>query len=172
MKQWTVYTDGSYKRDASDVHGGIVYVPNPGEKPKQIHVTTTNPELVSRWNVGGEILAAWCAVFSVCQEVKKLNGECMDTYALDIIYDYEGIGKWLVGAWSCKNKTSKWFVKSVKDMLSDVPNLKLNCYWVKGHADTYYNEMADAVAFYDMVHCEINNIPICDMDEILAGELQ
>lgn len=171
MKKWTVFTDGSYLRDATDVHGGIVYSPIDGGELRQIHVVTKNAELVRRWNVGGEILAAWCAIYSVCSEVKRLNNECMDTYVMDIIYDYEGIGKWLTGAWKCKSNAAKWFVKSVRKMLSEVPNLKLNCYWVKGHADTYYNEMADAVAFYDMAHCEINNIPICDMDEILAGEL-
>lgn len=170
MKKWVIYTDGSYLRDSDTVHGGIVFVPEEGQELRQIHVKSTCSELVARWNVGGEILAAWCAIFSVYNEVKKLNNECLDTYAVDIIYDYEGIGKWLTKKWKRNNRATRWFVDSIHRMLQEVPNLKLNCYWVKGHANTYYNEIADAVAYYDMVHCEINDIPICDMDEILRKE--
>lgn len=171
MKKFIVYTDGSYCRGSSTTHGGIVYVPTSSEmQPRRIHVFTSQRELVQSWNVGGECLAAWCALLSIVNEVKRLNNEGMDTYEADIVYDYEGVGSWPTLAWKKrKQPVAKWYYDAVIKLLREVPNLKVNWIWVKAHTGLdKWNSDADAVAFYDMQHCEINNIPICNMDEILS----
>lgn len=170
MKKFLIYTDGSYCKGHKDTHGGIVYVPvNDEMELKRIHVFTTQPELVRSWNVGGECLAAWCALLSVVSEVKRLNKECMDTYECDIVYDYEGVGGWPTLAWKRREKpVAQWYYGAVTNLLKQVPNLKVNWRWVKAHTGRDpWNAEADAVAAYNMEHCEINNIPICDMDETL-----
>ena len=170
MKKFLIYTDGSYCKGSTSTHGGIVFVPMNGEPDaRRIHVFTTIPQLVSMWNVGGEILAAWCAIYSVMNEVKKLNEQTMDTYELELVYDYTGIGAWPMRVWKKRNSAgSEWYYQQVEAMKKEVPNLKIKWTWIKGHTGKdRWNTDADAVASYDMQHCEINNIPICNMDEAL-----
>lgn len=168
MKSFIVYTDGSYLSGSGEVHGGIVFVPTEdGMEARRIHVLTRLSEFVSMNNVGGEVLAAWCAIYSVVNEVKKLNEQSMDTYELNLVYDYKGIGEWATRGWKRNRPATIWFEKSVTEMLESVPNLKVNYIWVKGHADTEWNEEADSVAYYTMAYAKGAGFPICDMDEVL-----
>jgi ribonuclease HI len=165
MQKYIAYTDGSFG-DNGEVHGGIVFW-NGNAPVSQIHIKCTNPAFVSMRNVGGEVLAAWSAITSVAANVQKKNEELMDTYQLDLIYDYKGVGEWLTGGWKTNKPATQWFVKSVRDILEQVPNLKINYIWVKGHADNAGNTYADRTAAYDMSYCKGKNIPICNLDKLI-----
>lgn len=166
MKTYTVYTDGSFG-DNGEVHGGIVYWKD-GAPSSKVHVHSKRPEFVSMRNVGGEVLAAWAAIMSVANAVKEENESTgLETYEMNLIYDYKGLGCWLTHEWKTNKVATQWFVKSVERILSAVPNLKVNYIWVKGHADTSGNNHADLVASYDMRYCKMENIPICDLDSVI-----
>lgn len=165
MKRYLVFTDGSFG-DTGEVHGGIVYW-GKDEPASNIHIRCSNPAFVSMRNVGGEVLAAWSAIMSVAANIKKLNEQEMETYQLELVYDYEGVGKWLTGAWKTNKPATQWFVKSVKEILSQVPNLTIKYTWVRGHSDTRGNQIADWVANYTMQYCNQNEIPICNLDEVI-----
>lgn len=161
---WVVYTDGSFGND-SMCHGGVIFL-NKNEY-MGVHVTCTKREFVEMRNVGGEILAAWAAINSIANMVKKLNEDQMDTYELHLVYDYKGVGEWLTGGWKTNKLATKWFAQSVNAILKEVPNLKVNYVWVKGHEDTYGNILADKVAGYDMSYVTRNNITVYDLDTVV-----
>lgn len=165
MQKFEVYTDGSFG-DNGEVHGGVVYKFN-DEEYECFHVMSKKPEFVSMRNVGGEVLAAWAAITSVANAVKVKNNNQMDTYVLELVFDYKGIGEWLTGGWKTNKRATQWFVSSVREILSEVPNLSVKYIWVKGHSNTKGNHIADAVAAYDMSYCKKNDITICDMDIVV-----
>lgn len=170
MKYYEVYTDGSFLMGSDTVHGGIVFVsPDTRKIASTVHVQTKVPAFTAMNNVGGEVLAAWAAIMSVVSAVKAANEECMDTYTLTLVYDLQGVGAWITGKWKRNKQATKWFHDSVHKMMSEVPNLQLNLIWVKGHQDTYFNEIADAVANYDLSRRRAG-APICDLDETLREE--
>lgn len=170
MLYYNAYTDGSFCVDDGIVHGGIVFGDENNNILSTLHVKTAHRDFTSMHNVGGEILAAWSAIFSVVSSVREANEtNGLETYQMNLVYDYEGVGKWLLGYWKANKKATQWFKSSVKAMLETVPNLKLNPIWVKGHNNVALNEVADKVAFYDMT-CGGLGSPICDLDEILATE--
>lgn len=174
MKYYTVFTDGSFGGDESLVHGGVVYWDTIENKAtSMIHVQSSVPVFVSMRNVGGEVLAAWAAIFSIANNIKRLNEtEGLETYRLDLVYDYKGVGEWLSGGWRAKNPVTQWYKDSIKQLLSEVPNLDLKLIWVRGHVTDSVslasagNHAADRVA-----DCHENGRPagtgIADMDEIL-----
>lgn len=170
MKIFNVYTDGSFGDDGA-THGGIVFVKSGNsEVSSVVHVQTKIREFVAMRNVGGEILAAWSAIYAVANTIKNNNETVgLETYQLNLTYDYEGVGKWLTGQWNCKKHATQWYRDSLKAILSTVPNLKLNLIWVRGHMGNQFNEVADRVACYDksMRH---TGTEICDMDELLQTD--
>lgn len=169
MVVYNVFTDGSFGNDGL-VHGGIVFAGSDGNILSTVHVKTSKKDFVSMRNVGGEILASWSAIFSVVNSVKKKNEEAgLETYTLYLTYDYEGVGKWLTGQWKANKKATQWYVRTIKQLFSTVPNLELRLQWVKGHRDNRLNGIADAVSSYDMSGL-YSSTTICDMDEILQED--
>lgn len=165
MKKYTVYTDGSFGDD-NIAHGGVVYWDN-GNTDNCVHVTSKKPEFVSMRNVGGEILAAWSAIMSIANSIKNRNELEMETYELDLIYDYKGVGAWLTHEWKANKAATRWFVKSVEEILASVPNLKVNYIWVKGHSINTGNNVADKVAAWNLSYCTAKNIPMCSLDDVI-----
>ena len=165
MKSWLIFTDGSFGDD-SLCHGGIVYWTDNGN-PIRIHVKCSNTNFTSMRNVGGEILAAWSAIMSVVSQVKKFNEETMDTYELNLVYDYKGVGEWLTGRWKTNKPATRWFVNAINSILNEVPNLKVNYIWVKGHSDNRGNAIADKTAAYDMAYVRQEGIKVCDLDSLI-----
>ena len=167
MVNYLVYTDGSYHVEG-ETHGGIVFWDeNAGTYLSRTHVYTKLNKLTSMWNVGGEIIAAYCAIMMTVNKVKELNNETMDNYKLRLVYDYEGIGKWLTEMWKAKKPATQWFVKEVHKLLKEVPNLQLELIWVKGHGACAGNNEADRVSEYTMNYAKNNNIMICLIDEFI-----
>ena len=171
MEHLRLYTDGSYyKERPNEVHGGLCN--DDASMDSWIHVYSNNKQLTSMWNVGGEIIAAYTAIVATVNFVKEKNKEIMDTYELELVYDYEGIGHWLTGRWQAKKPATQWFVRESKRLLNEVPNLKLALTWVKGHTGkddliSAGNSNADKVSAYDMRFCKEHSIPICSADEYI-----
>lgn len=166
MKKFICFTDGSHGKDGMS-HGGIVFWAGSVQGSNCVHVTSTDNKLVSMWNVGGELLAAYAAIASIAERVRKQNELLMDTYELELIYDYEGVGKWSRGLWKANKPGTIWYMKKIKEILEKTPNLKIKFTWVKGHADTAGNILADKVANYNMIYCNENKVPICDLDSVV-----
>lgn len=170
--EYIIYTDGSF-RDGYDnkAHGGIVFAKNEIEFARRIHVFTSIPQFVCMWSAGGEVLAAWSAIFTVINTIKREDPEKKDKHKLTLIYDNQGVGEWLSGGFKRNTIVTKWYHDSVMRMLTEFPNFQLDVNWVKGHSSTELNNEADRVARYTMEYCKAYNIPICDMDEVLKDEL-
>lgn len=168
MKQFIIYTDGSFG-EGQETHGGIVYWDAETNQPQaSMHVYTTLPDFCSMRNVGGEVLAAYTAIFTAVQKIKSYNEESMETYKITLVYDYKGIGLWLMGKWQARKKATKWFVDSIKQMMSEVPNTSLEFIWVPGHTDHIPgNDVADKVAEYTTRYASNNGIAICCMDDFI-----
>lgn len=165
---WYVYTDGSYGNDGK-THGGIVFADSYGKVLSTLHVVTSIRDFVKMNNIGGEILAAWSAIFSVATTVKQMNENVgIDSHRLQLVYDLQGVGMWLQG-WKTNERGTRWYKETIKKMLSEVPNLTLELVWVKGHKDTRLNVVADAVASYS-TQGACYNATLVDMDEMLRSD--
>ena len=154
-------TDGSYG-DTGDTHGGVVFY-----KDKTIasalHVVSKLTEMVSMRNVGGELIAAWCAITAVANTAKDCKEECI----LDLVYDYKGVGCWATGEWKTNKSGTIWYAKAIKEILRTTPNLKINFIWVKGHQSVEGNNIADMVADYNLDYCRKHNYPISCVDDLI-----
>lgn len=161
------FTDGSFG-NAGETHGGFVFYQ--GDKvASALHVYSKLPDMTSMRNVGGEIIAAWCAIKAVVSKVQTENEKesGLEYHTLDLVYDYKGVGCWATGEWKTNKKATQWFVRSIREMLSSTPNLKINYIWVKGHSSTDGNNMADKVADYNMTYCKQKGIQSCCVDELI-----
>lgn len=171
MKRYKIYTDGSYNKIDGIAHGGVVFWDEATNKPlNRMHVLTTLNPLSSMWNVGGEILASWIAIKSVVAAILQNGINEEEIYEIELVYDYEGVGKWLTGSWKAKKPATIWYVQSVKNMLRMIPNLTITYTWVKGHDCTEGNNEADRVAAYDTSYCVRNNIPVVDVSPLVREE--
>ena len=98
MRQLNIYTDGSYsKADPENTYGGFYCE---GICLNQ-SVKTSVPEATAMWNVGGELLAALTVIKMVASMAEALEKE-NESLNVNIIYDYEGVGKWCSGEWKAK----------------------------------------------------------------------
>lgn len=163
MDTYVCYTDGSFG-NAGETHGGVVYWNGSVESSNCIHVYTTHPDFTSMRNVGGEILAAYACVVSFIGKAQKLTEEVgLNLIKLKIVYDYEGVGKWVKGEWKAKKPATQWYVKRIRDLLEATTNLQVEWIWVRGHVGHAGNELADKVADYNMSYAKSHNITVVDM---------
>lgn len=94
-----------------------------------------NREASTLRNVSGEMLGAMKALQYALNNPNKKR--------LIIFHDYEGVGAWIKGEWKANNPFVK---KYVEFMHSNVGNLELKFYKVKGHSNNPFNERADQMA--------------------------
>lgn len=149
-----VWTDGSFNRSIPDLcRGGYLVLVNDSVIMAVGHVTSHKPEYASRWNVGGEVIAAGIGL-SVAEAVRavlvKQFGEDDVTREITLYHDYEGLNNWVrpnpkTGKrWKANNSVSREYVKLVDDVESH--NIVLKFKWVKGHSGDKYNELVDQLA--------------------------
>lgn len=171
MKQYCVYTDGSFGEDGL-THGGIVFInPVTQEALSKLHVFTSLKQFVSMRNVGGEILAAWSAVFSIVQGVVVNNSaDVEEEVVIDLYFDYKGVGKWYTGKWQARKPATIWYRDNLNKLLAKLPNAKLNMHWVRGHVGNTFNEVADDVASY--VNYMNKGINVVNMDDIVSENMK
>lgn len=129
----TVYVDGSYNDALKRYAFGCVFLPPEGG----IYLALgngDNPETVSMRNVTGEMLGAMYAV----RTAMKNGFGCAELY-----YDYEGIEKWVTGAWKCKKEYTRKYAESMRSWGTQI---QIVFHKVAAHTNVKYNELADETA--------------------------
>ena len=166
-----VYTDGSYYAVDGLAHGGFVlWDMTEDVKTSCVHIVSTIEQFSSMRNVGGEILAAWYAVKIILTGLVQAPGFEQTNHTIEIVYDYEGVGKWVSTEWQAKKPATRWYRDWFHRVKAKYPNVDIVFTWTKGHAGHAGNELADAVACYDTTYCRNNNIPIVDVSPLLMKE--
>ena len=156
-----VYTDGSYKPSTPDSTFGAFYIPS--LQTSMVYKMSTPHARESR-NIGGELIGAMMAIL----EVSKIADETPDDQiTMNLIYDYEGVGKWLTGEWRAKKTLTQKYKQFVSTVLNSTPNLKLNLTWVRGHKHIEGNEVAD-----DLAQSGATNPQCIDITEQMRKMLQ
>ncbi|MBO4515332.1 MAG: reverse transcriptase-like protein [Lachnospiraceae bacterium] len=129
----TAYVDGSYNDEIKRYAFGCVFLPPQGG----IYLAMgngENPETVSMRNVTGEMLGAMYAVKTAMK-----NGFSV----IALYYDYEGIEKWVTGAWKAKKEHTKKYAQAMQEWGKQI---EIRFYKVTAHSKVEYNELADKTA--------------------------
>lgn len=131
MKPVYIYTDGSWTPKTEDVSGyGFVVVRNEVE----IGHGYGQANAESR-----QVLGELSAVMRAC--IYAIQNGYKD---ITIIYDYEGVEKWVNGTWKCKKDTTRGYKEFMENKI--LPNLNVTFEWVKGHSGQKWNDRADELA--------------------------
>jgi ribonuclease HI len=127
------YVDGSYNHAIPKYAFGCVFLLPDG----QILTESGNgnqPASLALRNVTGEMLGA---MFAVRFAIKNAFTH------IDIRYDYEGIEKWVTGAWKSKTDLTKKYSGAMRKWSSQI---QITFRKVTAHTKVYYNVMADKLA--------------------------
>lgn len=127
------YVDGSYDHSLRKYAFGCVFI----LYDKRVYTESgngNNPESLALRNVTGEMLGSMFAV-----KFAMLNG----FREIEIRYDYEGIEKWVTGAWKSKTDLTQKYAKAMQSWSRDI---LIRFTKVAAHTNVYYNEMADQLA--------------------------
>ncbi|MBE5883079.1 MAG: reverse transcriptase-like protein [Lachnospiraceae bacterium] len=127
------YVDGSYDDTLKKYAFGCVFI-LPDGKIYTIYGNGDNPQSLQHRNVTGEMLGAMYAVKTAMQ-----NGYS----ALEIRYDYEGIEKWVTGAWRSKHELTQKYALTMREWMRDI---SITFTKVPAHSHVKYNEVADQMA--------------------------
>lgn len=127
------YVDGSYDDSLKKYAFGCVFI-LPDGSVRTKNGNGNHPRSLQQRNVTGEMLGAMYAV-----RVAMVSGFSK----IEIRYDYEGIEKWVTGAWRSKNELTQKYAMSMRQWGEKITI----CFTkVAAHSNVYYNEMADRVA--------------------------
>lgn len=127
------YVDGSYEHSLQKYAFGCVFLLPDGT----IYVENgsgVNLDTAKLRNVSGEMLGA---MFAVRWAIK--NGFSQ----VELRYDYEGIEKWVTGAWKSKTELTQKYAASMRKWMEAI---RISFTKVAAHTNVYYNEMADQLA--------------------------
>jgi len=103
MSEYPTYyiaTDGAF-RDNCAAWGFVIQAE--GMRDTQGNGFTVNEAVVAYKNVGAEI-------YGVLAALKQLP----DNATVEIIYDFDGLSKWVMGEWQAKNPLSAYYVKQIQ----------------------------------------------------------
>ena len=127
------YVDGSYEHSLLKYAFGCVFL-LPDGKVYVENGSGNNPESAKLRNVTGEMLGA---MFAVRWAIK--NGFSK----IELRYDYEGVEKWVTGAWKSKTELTQKYSQAMRKWSG---RIQLKFTKVLAHSNVYYNEMADQLA--------------------------
>ncbi|MEQ2540696.1 RNase H family protein [Lachnospiraceae bacterium CLA-AA-H183] len=127
------YVDGSYQ-DALKKYGfGCIFILPDGRIYTE-YGNGDNPDSLKQRNVSGEMLGAMYAVRFALNSGFR---------AIEIRYDYEGIEKWVTGAWKSKNELTQKYAQTMRGWGQKIQI----CFTkVPAHSKVKYNELADETA--------------------------
>lgn len=128
-----VYVDGSYEHSILKYAFGCVFLLPDGRVLTE-NGSGNNPDSAKLRNVTGEMLGAMFAVrFAMKNGYQKI----------EIRYDYEGVEKWVTGAWKSKTELTQKYAQAMRGWGTKVQIVFTK---VAAHTNVYYNEMADRLA--------------------------
>lgn len=139
--QLIAYVDGSYEHSLLKYAFGCIFLMPDG----QVYVENgsgNNPESAKLRNVTGEMLGS---MFAVRWAIK--NG----FRQIELRYDYEGVEKWVTGAWKSKTELTQKYAQSMQ-MWSTQIGIKFTK--VAAHSNVFFNELADKQAKQALVDKE------------------
>lgn len=128
-----IYVDGSYNKETEEYSYGMVVIKDDGTT-EEYSEKFNDPELVSMWNVAGEIMGA-CAAMQYALD--------FDIPAITIFHDYEGIAKWPLREWKTKKEGTRAYV-DFYDKAGEKVSIRFKK--VTGHSGDKFNNRADALA--------------------------
>ncbi|MBQ7925416.1 MAG: ribonuclease H family protein [Lachnospiraceae bacterium] len=138
------YVDGSYEDSIKKYAFGCVFILPTGEI-YTAYGNGDNEQSLQQRNVTGEMLgamyAAQCAIVNGYQQ-------------LELRYDYEGVEKWVTGAWRSKNELTQKYATYMRECGK---RIRLVFTKVAAHTNVRFNEVADGLAKKGLV--EGNGVP-------------
>lgn len=127
------YVDGSYEHSLLKYAFGCVFLLPDGRVLTE-NGSGDNPESAKLRNVTGEMLGAMFAVrFAMKNGFRRV----------EIRYDYEGVEKWVTGAWKSKTELTQKYAQAMRSWGTKI---QISFTKVAAHTNVYYNEMADQLA--------------------------
>lgn len=127
------YVDGSYDHSLGRYAFGCVFI-LPDDTVYVENGSGDNPDTARLRNVSGEMLGA---MFAVRWAIR--NGFSR----IELRYDYEGIEKWVTGAWRSKTELTRKYAAAMRRWMGSI---QMRFTKVEAHTNVYYNELADRLA--------------------------
>lgn len=127
------YVDGSYEHSLKRYAFGCVFI-LPDDTVYVENGSGDNADTAQQRNVSGEMLGA---MFAVRWAIK--NGFSR----IELRYDYEGIEKWVSGAWKSKTELTQKYAAAMRRWMGSI---QMRFTKVEAHSNVYYNELADRLA--------------------------
>lgn len=127
------YVDGSYEHSLKRYAFGCVFI-LPDDTVYVENGSGDNADTARQRNVSGEMLGA---MFAVRWAIK--NG----FPRIELRYDYEGIEKWVTGAWKSKTELTRKYAAAMRHWMDSI---QMRFTKVEAHTNVYYNELADRLA--------------------------
>ncbi|MDE5893384.1 MAG: ribonuclease H family protein [Acetatifactor sp.] len=127
------YVDGSYEHSVKKYAFGCVFI-LPDDRVYVENGSGSNPDTAQQRNVSGEMLGA---MYAVRWAIK--NGFSQ----IELRYDYEGIEKWVTGAWKSRTELTQKYAAAMRRWKKDI---QMRFTKVTAHSSVYYNELADRLA--------------------------
>lgn len=127
------YVDGSYEHSLLKYAFGCIFLMPDG----LVYVENgsgNNPENAKLRNVTGEMLGSMFAVrWAIKNGFKKI----------ELRYDYEGVEKWVTGAWKSKTELTQKYALSMQMWQAQID---IRFTKVAAHSNVFFNELADKQA--------------------------
>lgn len=127
------YVDGSFEESIGKYSFGCVFI-TPDNCIYAEYGNGDNEQSLQHRNVTGEMLGAMYAV-----KTAMMNG----FRKVEIRYDYEGIEKWVTGAWRSKTELTQKYTRAMREWGKSI---EIKFTKVAAHTNVYYNEKADKLA--------------------------
>lgn len=128
-----VYVDGSFEPSIGKYAFGCVFI-TPDHCVYGEYGNGDNEQSLQHRNVTGEMLGAMYAV-----KTAMMNGY----RKVELCYDYEGIEKWVTGAWRAKAELTQKYTGAMREWGRSI---EIRFTKVAAHTNVYYNEKADKLA--------------------------
>ena len=135
------YVDGSFEESVGKYSFGCVFI-TPDNCIYAEYGNGDNEQSLQHRNVTGEMLGAMYAV-----KTAMMNGFS----GVEIRYDYEGIEKWVTGAWRSKTELTQKYTQAMREWGRSI---EIKFTKVAAHTNVYYNEKADKLAKAGLVEAQ------------------